>query len=131
MSDRRVVQPPTHTRPGRVFSPGIVHNGLLWASGATGSDPGTGDIVEGGVAGQTRKALENLRLVAREAGTSLDHVLRLTVYLTDITNGLAPMNAAFAEVFPTDPPARSTIEVAGLARPGLLVEIDMVAAIDE
>ncbi len=113
-----------------MFSPGIVHNGLLWASGATGSDPATGEIVEGGVAEQTRKALENLELVAREAGTSLAHALRLTVYLTDIAGGLAPMNGVFAEVFPTDPPARSTIEVAGLARPGLLVEIDMVAGID-
>ena len=128
---RRTIKPPTHTRPGRVFSPGVVHGGLLWASGATGSDPATGEIVAGGVEEQAAKAFENLGLVAEAAGTSLDRVLRVTVYLTDIATGLAPLNAAFAAVFPTDPPARSTFEVSGLARPGLLVEIDLVAAVDD
>jgi 2-iminobutanoate/2-iminopropanoate deaminase len=131
-ADRRIiVKPPTHNRPGRVFSPGVIHRGLLWASGATGSDPATGEIVAGGVEAQTAKALQNLGLVAAEAGTSLLSALRLTVYLIDIADGLGPMNAAFAAAFPIDPPARSTIEVAGLARPGLLVEIDMVAALDD
>lgn len=127
MSDRRIVRPPTHTRPGRVFSPGVVHGGLLWASGATGSDPGTGEIVPGGVGAQTTKALENLGLVAAAAGTSLESALRLTVY---IARDLQEMNAAFQAVFPDEPPARATVEVSGLARPGLLVEIDMVAAVD-
>ena len=113
-----------------MFSPGVVHGGLLWAAGATGSDPGTGEIVPGGVREQTSQALENLGLVATAAGTTLDAALRLTVYLMDIRRDLPGMNEAFAKRFPVDPPARATVEVSGLAREGLLVEIDMVAAVD-
>ncbi|MDG2112892.1 MAG: RidA family protein [Actinomycetota bacterium] len=112
-----------------MFSPAVVWNDIVFCSGATGSDPATGEIVEGGVKAQSRKALENLALVAEEAGSSLADVLRVTVYLIDIEGDIAAMNEVFAEVFPVDPPARSTIGVAGLARPGLLVEMDMMAAI--
>lgn len=111
-----------------MFSPAVVWNDVVYCSGATGSDPATGEIVEGGIRAQTRKTLENLGLVATAAGSSLAGALRLTVYLTDIED-IAAMNEVFAEVFPVDPPARSTIGVAGLARPGLLVEMDMIAAI--
>lgn len=126
---RRVLRPTTHTRPGRVFSAGVVWNEMVLCSGATGSDPATGEIVAGGVQEQTRRAFENLDLVAIEGGSSLAEALRVTVYLIDIQRDIAAMNEVFAELFPVDPPARSTIGVAGLARPGLLVEIDMICAI--
>lgn len=104
---------------------GIAAGGFVFLSGQIALDPQTGTLVAGGVAEQTRRALENLRAVLDAGGTELAEVVRTTVYLTDMAHFTA-MNEVYAVFFGGTPPARSTVAVAGLPR-GALVEIDAIA----
>ncbi|HOJ21227.1 MAG TPA: RidA family protein [Armatimonadota bacterium] len=101
---------------------------MLYVSGQVGYLPGTSEIVPGGVAAQTRQALENIRAILEEAGSSLNHVVKTTVILTDVQRDFAVMNQVYAEVFGDHRPARTTLGAA-LARPGLEVEIECIAVI--
>lgn len=111
------------------YSQGIIHGaaGLLFVSGQTPLDPSTAKLVEGGVAEQARRCLENVSAILAAAGSSRDRVLKTTVFLTDMADFPA-MNAVYAEFFPETPPARSTVAVAGLPL-GARVEIEAVAAL--
>jgi 2-iminobutanoate/2-iminopropanoate deaminase len=100
---------------------------MIFAAGQTGIEPATGDLVPGGVEEQTRQVLTNLQNVIEAAGSSFKHVVRTTVFLRDM-NDFAKMNAIYAEYFGENPPARSTIAVAGLPKNGL-VEIEAIALI--
>ncbi|MGH7363833.1 MAG: Rid family detoxifying hydrolase, partial [Candidatus Methylomirabilales bacterium] len=97
-------------------------------SGQIGIDPATGALVPGGIEAQTRRVLENLKAVLAAAGSSLDRVLRVGVYLTDLGHFQA-MNRIFAEYLDPYRPARSTVGVAALPM-GALVEMDMIALCD-
>ena len=90
-------------------------------------EPATGELIAGGVEEQTRQVLNNIRNVLEAAGSSLEHVVKTTVFLQDM-NDFAKMNAIYAEYFGENPPARSTIAVAALPKGGL-VEIEAVALI--
>jgi 2-iminobutanoate/2-iminopropanoate deaminase len=109
------------------YSQAIRTDGMIFAAGQTGIDPATGDLVPGGVEEQTRQVLTNLRNVIEAAGSSFKHVVKTTVFLRDM-NDFAKMNAIYAEYFGENPPARSTIAVAGLPKNGL-VEIEAIALI--
>jgi 2-iminobutanoate/2-iminopropanoate deaminase len=109
------------------YSQAIVHNGLAFLSGQIPLDPETGQIVEGGVTEQTEQILENLRAVLEACGSSLDRVLKTTVFLKDMTE-FGAMNEVYAQHFSDQPPARSTVEVARLPR-DVRVEIDCIAAV--
>lgn len=98
---------------------------LVFASGQIGLDPASGALVAGGIANETRQALTNLHHVLEAAGTGLNFVVKTTVFLQDMGD-FAAMNAVYAEFFPENPPARSTIAVAGLPK-GARVEIEAVA----
>jgi 2-iminobutanoate/2-iminopropanoate deaminase len=101
---------------------GAVRTGnMLYVSGQVGYLPGTSDIIPGGVAAQTRQALENIRAILEEA-------VKTTVILTDVQRDFAVMNKVYAEVFGDHRPARTTLGAA-LARPGLEVEIECIAVI--
>jgi len=100
---------------------------FVFCSGQLGLDPNTGNLVSGGVEAETRRALENLAAVLQAAGTSLERVVKTTVFLLDM-NDFARMNAVYAEFFPANPPARSTIQVARLPRDGR-VEIEAIAVL--
>lgn len=109
------------------YSPAIVANGLVFTAGQTGSDPATKKLVEGGISAQTRQTLNNVKAVLEAAGTSLDNVVKTTVFLADM-NDFAAMNAVYGEFFPEPYPARSTVQVARL--PGdALVEIETIAVV--
>jgi 2-iminobutanoate/2-iminopropanoate deaminase len=97
----------------------------VWTSGQIALDPGTGQLVEGGVAAQTERVLRNLAAVLAGAGLGLGHVVKTTVYLADMQDFQA-MNEVYAHHFPAPPPARTTIAAAGLPR-GARVEIDAIA----
>lgn len=99
--------------------------GWIFSSGQLGLDPGTGKLVDGGVAEQARQALANLAAVLEAAGGGLDTVLKTTVFLVDMADFPA-MNAVYAEAFGAHPPARSTVAVAALPLGGR-VEIEAVA----
>jgi 2-iminobutanoate/2-iminopropanoate deaminase len=107
------------------YSQAVRANGFVFISGQGALDPATGALVEGGIAEQTTRALENLKGIAEAAGSSLDRAVKVTVYLKDI-NDFAAMNEVYARYFPKNRPARTTVEVARLPR-DLRVEIDMIA----
>jgi 2-iminobutanoate/2-iminopropanoate deaminase len=100
-------------------------NGLVYTAGQIPLDPKTGNLVEGGIAEQTRQVLENLKAVLEAAGSSMDGVVKATVFLKTIADFQA-MNEIYAEYFAASKPARSTVAVAELPK-GALVEIDLVA----
>ena len=109
------------------YSQAIVHNGLAFLSGQIPLDPATGQMVEGGVAEQTERVLRNLRAVLEACGSSLENVVKTTVFLKDMGE-FAAMNEVYAGHFTTNPPARSTVEAARLPR-DVRVEIDAIAIV--
>jgi 2-iminobutanoate/2-iminopropanoate deaminase len=100
---------------------------LLFCSGQIPLDPRTGELVAGGVAEQTGRCLENLAAVCAAAGTSLGRAVRMTIYLTDMTQ-FGDVNEVYGSFFEKDPPARVTIGVSALPK-GAQVEIDAVVAL--
>ena len=110
------------------YSQAIRTDSMVYTAGQIGLDPATGELIGSTVEEQTRQALTNLRNVLEAAGSSLDLVVKSTVFLKDM-NDFAKMNPIYAEFFGENPPARSTIAVAGLPKGGL-VEIEVVALID-
>ena len=109
------------------YSQAVKLNGMAYLSGQIALDPATGKLVEGDFATQARRVFENLKAVLRAAGTSLDRVVKATVYLTDLGN-FQTLNAIYAEYFGEHKPARSTVGVAQLPR-GAAVEIDLIASV--
>jgi 2-iminobutanoate/2-iminopropanoate deaminase len=106
-----------------------VAGGFVYASGQIPIDPATGQFVEGGVREQTAQVLRNLSKVLEAAGSDLSRVVKTTVFLADM-NDFAAMNETYAEFFPREPPARSTVQAARLPRDAR-VEIDVVALAGE
>ncbi len=98
---------------------------FVYASGQIPLDPKTGNVVEGDIRIQTRRAMDNLKAVLEAAGSSLDRVVKTTVFLKNIGD-FAAMNEVYAEYLGAAKPARSTVAVADLPR-GALVEIDLIA----
>lgn len=106
------------------YSQGISAGDLVFVSGQTPIDPATGSLVPGDAAVQARRCLENLKAVLEAGGSSLEHVVKTTVFLIDMADFKA-MNGVYAEFFGSTPPARSTVAVAGLPL-GARVEIEAV-----
>jgi 2-iminobutanoate/2-iminopropanoate deaminase len=102
--------------------------GFLFLSGQTPLDPATGQLVEGDIGEHTRQCLRNLEAVCAAAGASLSDAVRCGIYVTDIAT-FGDVNAAYAEFFSENPPARSTIGVAQLPV-GAQVEIDAIVALE-
>jgi 2-iminobutanoate/2-iminopropanoate deaminase len=98
---------------------------FVFCSGQIPLDPATGNLVEGDVVAQTERVLQNLQAVLAAAGLGLEHVVRTTVFLTDLGE-FARMNEVYARYFAGSPPARSTVQVAALPR-AARVEIDAIA----
>ena len=107
------------------YSQAIRANGFLFISGQIAFDPVTGHLVEGDVAQQTERVLENLKAIVEAAGSSLEKAVRTTVFLKNM-NDFAAMNEVYARYFPSAPPARSTVEAARLPR-DVRIEIDLIA----
>jgi 2-iminobutanoate/2-iminopropanoate deaminase len=107
------------------YSQAIRTENLVFTAGQVGLDPATMTIVEGGIEAQARQVLTNLKHVLKAADSGLNFVVKTTVFLQDM-NDFAAMNAVYAEFFPENPPARSTVAVAALPK-GALVEIECVA----
>jgi 2-iminobutanoate/2-iminopropanoate deaminase len=107
------------------YSQGIKANGLIFVSGQIPLDPATMQIVEGGIREQTERVMKNLSAVLQAAGSSLQRVVRTTVFLVDL-NDFAEMNEVYGSFFDDTPPARSTVQVSRLPR-DVRVEIDAIA----
>ncbi|MBA2457996.1 MAG: RidA family protein [Gemmatimonadales bacterium] len=110
------------------YSQGIRAGGFLFTAGQVGFDPASGELVDGGIAQQTARVLENLRAILDAAGSSFSQVVKTTVFLVDMAD-FAAMNEVYAGAFGEHRPARSTVAVAALPR-GARVEIEAIAAMD-
>ena len=97
------------------YSQAVIHNGLAYLSGQIPLDPATGELVEGDIAVQTKRVLDNLSAVLSACNSSLHQVLKTTVYLNDM-NDFPQMNEVYGRYFGNAPPARATIEAARLPR---------------
>ena len=126
MKDR--VQTDNAPRAIGPYSQAIKANGLVFASGQIPLDPQTMQIIEGGVREQTERVMNNLKAVLEAAGSSVERVVKTTVFLADL-NDFADMNEVYGRFFGDAPPARSTVEVARLPR-DVRVEIDAIALTD-
>jgi len=107
------------------YSQAIRANGFVFVSGQIALDPRTQELVPGDITAQTERALENVRAILQAAGSSLEKVVRTTVFLVDM-NEFASMNQVYARYFRQDFPARSTVQAARLPR-DVRVEIDVIA----
>ncbi|MCY4525243.1 MAG: RidA family protein [Anaerolineaceae bacterium] len=109
------------------YSHAVSANGLVFTAGQVGIVPGSGALAEGGIEAQTRQVLENISAVLQAAGTDFDRVVKTTIFLASMDD-FATVNGIYAQYFSQDPPARSTVAVAGLPV-GALVEIETVALV--
>ena len=110
------------------YSQAVISNGWAFLSGQIPLDPATNRIIEGGIAAQTERVLENLKSVLEAAGSSLERVVKTTVYLKDMGE-FAKMNEVYGRYFTSNPPARATVEAARLPR-DVGVEIDCIASVE-
>ena len=111
------------------YAQAIRAGGFLFASGQIPIDPLTGQFVAGGIAEQTEQVLKNLAAVLQAGGSSLDRVVKTTVFLLDM-NEFAPMNEVYGKYFAENPPARATVQAARLPRDAR-VEIEAIAVVGE
>ena len=127
MQQRKVIQ--SQRAPAAIgpYSQAIQAGHILFASGQLGLDPQSGKLQEG-VEAQARQALTNIQAVLQEAGSSIDRVVKTTIFLADMAD-FAKVNAVYGEVFQQEPPARSTVQVAALPLGGR-VEIEVIALVD-
>jgi 2-iminobutanoate/2-iminopropanoate deaminase len=122
---REVIQTDKAPRAIGPYAQAIKADGLLFTSGQIALDPTTGKLIDGDISAQTRRIMENLKAVLEAGGSSLNHVVKATAYLTDLS-AFSKMNEVYAEYLGHVKPARSTVGVAALPL-GASVEIDLVA----
>lgn len=113
-------------KPIGPYSQAIIAGGLLWVSGQIPLDAQTGKVVDGDIEVQTEQVVKNLLAILKEAKMGPENVVKTTVFLTDMAD-FPRLNEVYTKYFGKEPPARSTIQAAGLPR-GVKVEIDLVAA---
>jgi len=101
---------------------------MIFTAGQIALDPASGRLIEGDIAAQTRRALENVKAILAASGAQLENVVKTTVFMADLGE-FAAMNEVYGEFFPANPPARSTVEVKALPR-GAKVEIEATAVVE-
>src|SRR5262249_976581 len=122
----RAITPKEFPNSGLPYSPGILAGNTLYISGQLGRDPATAKLVSGGIEGETRQAMANIRKVLQAAGMDFKNVVSVTAFIASFSD-FEKFNAIYKEYFPVDPPARATVQVAGLNL-GARIEIQMIAA---
>lgn len=121
----QAIQPETMPRPAGHYTPGMVANGLVFVSGQLPIDPATGKVVPGGITAQTERALRNVELVLKAAGSGLDRVVQLTIYISD-GELWGSVNEVVARVMGSHRPSRAIIPVSPLHY-GSLLEVQAIA----
>ncbi len=127
MSGKQIVSSDKAPKAIGPYSMAVRCGQLVFSSGQLGLDPSTGELVSGGVEAETRQALRNLSALLEACGSSLQGAVKTTVFLREMGD-FAKMNAVYAEFFPKDPPARTTVQAAALPK-GAAVEIECIAEI--
>ncbi|HPA17654.1 MAG TPA: RidA family protein [Verrucomicrobiae bacterium] len=110
------------------LSHAVVHGGIVYVSGQVGFRPGSAELVSAEVTGQARQAFAHIDSILGEAGTSRDRILRCGIFLKDVGRDFAAMNGCYAEWLGSHRPARTTVG-ADFALPGILIEVDCIAAL--
>ncbi len=126
---RKIISPAKAPKPRGVYSPAIVANGFVFVSGQGSVNPETDEMEFGDIKSQTRRVLKNIQAILEAAGSSLQDIVKLGVFLADLSD-FAAMNEVFREFFPSDPPARTTVG-AQLPLPKMKIEIDCTAYVRE
>lgn len=124
---RQAIASPAAPQAIGPYSPAIKAGNLVFLSGQISIDPASGQLVEGDIAAQTEQVMRNIAALLSAAGAGFEHVVRTTVFLTDM-NDFAAMNAVYGRFVVDPPPARATVQVARLPR-DVRVEIDVIAVI--
>jgi 2-iminobutanoate/2-iminopropanoate deaminase len=127
VAEKRVIRTERAPAPfqGAPYSQGIAFGDLVFVSGQVAIDPATNESIGGGIEAQTERTLENVKAILEEAGSSLDNVLKASIFLADFGD-FAAMNEVYARYMGDTPPARATVQVAGLPS-GVRIEIEVVA----
>lgn len=125
--DKEIIQ--TTNAPAAIgpYSQGVRHGDLVFVSGQIPIDPATGELIEGDIKQQTRQVLANVAAILQATGTTMDKVLKATLFITDMDD-FPLINEVYAEFFQSAPPARACVEVSRLPK-GVQVEMEAVAAV--
>lgn len=123
--DRKVIKSVNAPKAIGPYSVAIQTGNLIFSSGQLGLDPASGNLVSGGIETETRQALTNIHNVLKDAGSGMESVVKTIVFLKEMAD-FSIMNTVYAEFFPNNPPARSTVQVAALPKGGA-VEIEAIA----
>ena len=127
MANKKVITTDKAPKPIGPYSAGVRVGDLVFTAGQIGLDPLTGEVVPGGIQAETRQVIRNLQGVLEATGSSLQEIVKTTVFLRDM-NDFVQMNTIYAEFFSQDYPARSTVQVSALPK-GVAVEIEAIALI--
>ena len=125
---KKIIRPAKAAAPVGPYSHAVRAGNLLFCSGQIPLDPANGQLVPGEIKVQTERVLENIRLILQDQGLGFEHVVKSTVFMTNLGE-FAGMNEVYARHFAGDFPARSTVQVAALPR-GAAVEIEVIASYD-
>jgi 2-iminobutanoate/2-iminopropanoate deaminase len=125
LADKKAVSTDAAPKAIGPYSQAIICNGFAFLSGQIPLDPATNTLIEGDIAAQTERVFENLKAVLAACGSSLENVVKTTVFLKDMGE-FAKMNEVYGRYFKDDPPARATVEAARLPR-DVRVEIECIA----
>jgi 2-iminobutanoate/2-iminopropanoate deaminase len=124
---RQVISAPDAPKAMGAYSPAIRAGNLLFISGQIPLDPATGALIEGDITAQTEQVMRNLAALLRAAGAGFEHVVRTTVFLSDMSE-FAAMNEVYSRFVAAPPPARATVQVARLPR-DVKIEVDAIAVL--
>lgn len=111
------------------YSQAVRVGDLMFVSGQIALDPDSGEVVKGSVSAQTERAMLNVKAIVEAAGLTMNDIAKCTIYIRNMAD-FGEVNGVYASFFPTNPPARATVEVSGLPK-GVQIEIDAVAAFTE
>jgi 2-iminobutanoate/2-iminopropanoate deaminase len=127
MAEKRIVR--TDKAPGAFqgapYNQAVVYGDTVYVAGQVGRDPATGELAEGGIAGQTDQIMRNIAGILEAAGSRMENLLRCGIFLVDFAD-FATVNEVYARHVGSDPPARTTVQVAALPG-GVLIEVDAIA----
>jgi 2-iminobutanoate/2-iminopropanoate deaminase len=125
MMDKKIIVTDKAPKAIGPYSQGVSAGCFVFTAGQIGLDPATGNLVEGGIEAETRQVLTNIKNILAAEGYGLEHVVKTTIFLKELTD-FSAMNAVYGEFFKENPPARATVQVAGLPKNAKL-QIDAIA----
>lgn len=129
MPEKKVIKTDMAPQPIGPYSAGIKSNCFVFTAGQIAINPATGELVTGGIAAETRQVLTNIQNILEASGSSMDLVVKTTVFLRDMGD-FSEMNEVYAEFFKQNPPARSTVQVSALPK-NVAVEIEATAILKD